>query len=655
MTTTMPGEPKTPVILKTAKGTAPVNFARYETVLAPSAKTTPRAWATPVLSAVSRSATPPTNYIDHERLMDDVAQLYAARDRVITSLDELDAASRNAGTPVRSSSPRERFTHLFGVIREVETTARRSWQDELRASSGANLSLTRALAVGAKNDTLYVTKLVSKRGHQRNANDDESRSHDPTRTPNTNDSPDHRDVLDNFDIFDPFDNVTANALAIKPKAALPKMVPVRPFGYSISTADLVRGLLKDGGWGTDRITHGELLKLVALFNGATPADADKAVSELSDVELKLIADDMDSNGLGNYEGLSTSQKESFIAKLATQLDAKQFIRVAKAFNDDIQIASVLARTSRTSHLATAFIAYCESKFNAAGSEEAKNSAALATAITVANLSPNDLAKFLSAHPQPSTYVTEVFKAAAKHTTSIEKVDTYDITNSKADKTVHHFDTALLVKINHIASKMTAAQENSRFEVFQRTIDTLKWATDYTITPNNSAAIREAVLATTKMMESDLASHLSIHSAQQLTYVEWMRQLIKSGETKKLVELVTVATETSPGDWSWAGYLVAIISRACARIEHENDSLIEVIELASDIAGALLNAAGLLTQIVGETAKSLALFIRSKATDGMDLASLIEIAIAQTLEGPAHKLSRIKYSEGKQDGNLGKPN
>ena len=82
--------------------------------------------------------------------MDEVAQLYAARDRVFGALDVLDAASRNAGTPIRSGSPRERFTHLFGVIREVETTARKTWQEELIASRGADLSLSKALAVGAK-------------------------------------------------------------------------------------------------------------------------------------------------------------------------------------------------------------------------------------------------------------------------------------------------------------------------------------------------------------------------------------------------------------------------------------------------------------------------------------------------------------------------
>ena len=431
------------------------------------------------------------------------------------------------------------------------------------------------------------------------------------------------------------------------------MIPVKSFGYSVGTADLVRRLLKDGGWGTDRITHGELLKLVALFAGTTPDEANEAIRALSDTELKLIADEMDSNGIGNYEGLSTAQKESFIAKLATQLDAKQFVRIAKAFDDDVQFASILARTSGTQHLAAAFIAYCETRFNT-GSTEQKASMALATAITIADMSPNDLANFLGARPQPSAFVAEVFKAATRHTTTTIRGHSYDVTGSKADKIVHHFDTALLVKINQIASGMAATQESARFEVFQRTIDTLKWATGYSTNPNNSSAIKQAVLAASALLERNLATHLDTHSAQQITYVEWIKQLIKSGQTEKVVELVTIANKTSPDDWGWAGYVVAIISRASRSIEDENRGLIEFVELASEIASALLNAASLTVQIVAETAKSLALFIRSKATDGMELDSLIEIAIAQTLEGPEHRLSRIQYSEGKQDGNLGKP-
>jgi hypothetical protein len=118
------------------------------------------------------------------------------------------------------------------------------------------------------------------------------------------------------------------------------------------------------------------------------------------------------------------------------------------------------------------------------------------------------------------------------------------------------------------------------------------------------------------------------------------------------QLVTIATTSSPNDWGWAGYMVAIISRACSSIEDENDGLLELVGLASDIASAILNAVDLAKQIVSETAKSLALFIRSKATDDMDLDSLIEIGIARRLEGPEHRASRKQYNDGKQDGILG---
>ena len=586
--------------------------------------------------------------------MVDVAQLYAARDRVFGALDVLDAASRNAGTPIRSGSPRERFTHLFGVIREVETTVRKTWREELIASRGADLSLSKALAVGAKNDALYVTKLTRKDGETSrtpNANDREGRTADPDRTAPANSS-DHDDRSAVVGEDDPFENSTPYALAFKPRTGTPKLIPVKSFGYSLGTADLVRRLLKDGGWGTGRITHGELLKLVSLFAGTTPADANEAIRALSDTELKLIADDMDSSGLGNYAGLSSSQKESFIAKLATQLDSTQFIRIAKAFDDDVQIAEVLARTAGTQHLAAPFIAYCEAKFSAKGSEETKRSAALATAITIAHVNPNNLAQFLTDYPQPSTFVTGVFKAAARHITTTKRSNSHEITGLNEYKPLHHFDTKLLTKINQVASRMASTQEAACFEVFQRTIDTLKWANDHPPAQDSRDSINRALLSTTGLMQADVAKHLAIHSAQHPTYVEWVKQLLKSGESNKVADLVGTVTGISQDKWWWAGYMVAIVNRASTIIESEDNAVIGLVDLAADIASAILNGAKLAAQIAGETIKSIASFIRSNASEGMNLAALIEIGIAHELEGENGRTSREQYIFGKGDGSLG---
>jgi hypothetical protein len=635
MTTNMPGDPKTPVILKTSKGAAPINFAHYETILVPSAKTAPRVWTTPTVSAVSRSATPPTSYIDPERLMGDVAQLYAAHDRIFSSLDVLDAASRNAGTPIRSGSSRERFAHLFGVIREAETIARKSWQDELIASNGANLTLTRALAAGAKNDALHVTKLTRKDAN-RPTPDGHTHIDDPDRTSNNTPS-DHNDRFDTPIISG---NLNPNALALKPRTAFPKLFPVRPFGYSLSTADLVRGLLKDGGWGTDRITHGELIKLVALFNGATAADAEMAISELSDSELKLIADDMDSNGIGNYEGLSTNQKESFIAKLATQLDAKQFVRVAKAFDDDVEIASVLARTPNTGHLTTGFIAYCESKFIAAGSEEGKRSAALAVAVIAADLTPEQLAAFLTKYSSKELFLSQVFSEACGYTQT--PVYSYDLFGTRTTRIIHRFEPSLLERINATALKIPTANEPARFEIFKRTIMALEWMKATSTDSADDKAIKKVLLVATASAQVDLASHIDANSPDRSFFTSWIRLLLQSNETNQVKESLLAVAKASPGNYEHPGYLIGIVVRAANDIDRNAQ---DSVNLAYDVVSALLNAVPVGGQIAGEILKTAASTIGEASKSSSNIGDLLFAGMESTLKGPAHKAQRKQLLDG----------
>jgi hypothetical protein len=155
-----------------------------------------------------------------------------------------------------------------------------------------------------------------------------------------------------------------------------------------------------------------------------------------------------------------------------------------------------------------------------------------------------------------------------------------------------------------------------------------------------------------LLERDLATHLGIHSAQHPTYVEWIKQLLKSGESNKVADLVGTVTGIPQDKWWWAGYMVAIVTRASTIIESEDNAVIGLVDLAADIASAILNGAKLATQIAGETIKSIASFIRSNASEGMNLAALIEIGIAQELEGENGRTSRGQYISGKGDGSLG---
>ena len=637
MTTKMPSDPKFGVAVKSAKSFAPISFARYRSGLVPPSKTATVVPAKPV-GSTTRVANPPTSYINPERLMDDVAELYAARDRVFGALDALDAASRNAGTPIRSGSPRESFTHLFGVIREVETTVRKTWQEELNASGGADLSLSKALTVGAKIDALYVSKLTRKDAENSrapNANDRESRTADPDRTPPANSS-DHDDRDDRSDVVgedDPFANSSPYALAFKPRTATPKLIPVKSFGYSLGFEDSVRRLLKDGGWGTDRITHGELVKLVALFADATSANATETIRALSDTELKLIANDMDSNGIGNYDGLSTTQKEAFIAKLATQLDAEQFVRIAKAFDDDVQIAAVLARTSGTQHLATAFIAYCEARFNT-GSIEVKNSAALATAIVLADMSPENLVNFLNSHGEREAFLTMLFSAMSGHTQTFG--------GAKTTRIIHRFDPALLLKINQLALTFPRTSEPLRFEIFKRTIATLEWMQATSTDSGADNSIKQVLNSTTALLMNDLATHLNEHSNGQEFYVSWIKQLLLAGEHKTVAELVAQALRSPGGDYRWAGYMLGIITRATDKIDQEHE---DAVNLASDIVSALLNAAPLAGQISGEILKATLLQMRADASKELSLKQRIEKGLNDALNGPNHIPERDRRNLG----------
>jgi hypothetical protein len=637
MTTKMPGDPKIPLAIKTAKFMGPSKFAHYSTVPLTSAKPAVFSPVLPVVSAQLRATTPPTSYINPERLMDDVGELYAAHQRVFKSLDALDAAARYAGTPIRSGSPRERFTHLLGVIREVETTARKAWQDELIAAGGTDRSLQLALKKGAKNDTLYVTKLLTKHGET-------SDGHKAT-------DPDGMPVTPSLEHDDPFDEAMPNALALTTGVPAKQVrsskqfgYKLPPFGYELGLAAEVRDLLKDGGFGTDRLTHGELLKLVALFKGASAQSATATIMSLTDRELRLIADDMDSSGLENYAGLSSSQKESFIAKLATQLDATQFVRIAKAFDDDVQIAQVLARTAGTQHLAAPFVAYCEAKFSVKGNEETKRSAALATAITIANLSAHGLAHFMAEQSNNGVFLSQVFAEASGHTKT--EVRSYDFLGARTTRIIHRFDPSLLAQINQTAGLIPQSNEASRFETFKRTISALEWMNFISNDSSDDPAVKAVLLKSTDLLRTDLAAQLEIHSADQPTYVSWITMLIRSGEAHTVTALVAEARRSAVGgDYRWAGYLLGIVVRAANDIDQKRE---DEISFVSDLVSALLNAAPLAGQIGGELLRSVGLQIQADGKLELKLSERIGRGLNTALAGPEHEFDRNRLNQGLLD-------
>lgn len=97
--------------------------------------------------------------------MDDLTILYAARDRVMLSLTALDCAAIAAGTPIRSTSARERFVDLGTRLREVDEIARKAWQDELGAAGGYKPALRPILVKAGQCDARGLKTLVHKDGN----------------------------------------------------------------------------------------------------------------------------------------------------------------------------------------------------------------------------------------------------------------------------------------------------------------------------------------------------------------------------------------------------------------------------------------------------------------------------------------------------------
>jgi hypothetical protein len=548
---------------------------------------------------------------------------------VFKSLDALDAAARYAGTPIRSGSPRERFTHLFGVIREVETTARKAWQDELIAAGGTNRPLRLALEKAAKNDALYVTKLLSKDGTS-----DGQKATDPDR------SHDKDPSVHSEGFEEQFENVNPIALAFRTSDRDREPAP-RTLGPKLpKISDGVQRLLDEGGWDVDKVAHTKLLLIVSWFKSTYGEDANNTIRNLKDDELDLIADRMDSRGLGNSGGLSSAQKESFIATLAVKLDSEQFARIARAFDDDEQIASVLVRTPGAMAQSTFFVEYCKTKFTDARSAEVKRSAALAAAITVANLAPDDLAQFLTKHRGEGAFMTQVFTEACGYTQ--KPVYSYDFLGARTTRIVHRFDPTLLIRINQTALLIPTTDEASAFEVFKRTVTAIEWMS---ATSNDSAddkVIKHLLMVATDSVTRDLVGHIKENSPDRSFFISWMRRLLQNNESLRVEEAMATLTKESAGDYQYSGYLVGIIVRASNDITQASK---ESIDLASDIVSALLNAVPLGAQLIGETLKTAFATIQEASKTSTNLGDLLFAGIESTLRGPAHESHRRQLLDG----------
>ncbi len=120
-------------------------------------RTTPTTFAAP---------SPPKNYVNVEKLLEDVVRLHAVRDHVVFGLDELDSASIEACTPVRSTLARDRIWSLLAMIRDIEAMARKIWQEEFAAAGMLTPKLASLLVKAGAADAKTVQKLIEGDGSE---------------------------------------------------------------------------------------------------------------------------------------------------------------------------------------------------------------------------------------------------------------------------------------------------------------------------------------------------------------------------------------------------------------------------------------------------------------------------------------------------------
>ena len=74
---------------------------------------------------LARTPVAARNYVNVEKLLEDVVRFHALRDVILLGLDDLDLASVRACKPIRSMPARGSMVHLLTVIRDAEAMARK--------------------------------------------------------------------------------------------------------------------------------------------------------------------------------------------------------------------------------------------------------------------------------------------------------------------------------------------------------------------------------------------------------------------------------------------------------------------------------------------------------------------------------------------------
>lgn len=587
-------------------------------------------------AASVRNATVPNQYVDAERLHEALQTLTATRTALLAACDQADLASSRAGTPLRTQNVRSQIELLTNEVRIIDSRIAEAVAGELAQRHGVAASVGTALSARRPNeidrefdprdrsgrfDSCFRAERDHARGRGRDQGFDQEweflhRSLRDPRWYRVARSTNQTGAIVPY-LLTQLASGSGSKSAKPPKPVI--LGPPNPLTVEQALTK-VRELLKDGGWGEDLLMNGELKTLVKLFLGLGSATATAVIAKLTDAELKLIADDIDSSGLGNYDGLSSSEKEAFIVDLASKLDAKQFARIAVAFDDPEQIARVLARTKNSWPAKQGFLEYATSLLRVDGerTNPATDSLSLGIATVLASLEQAQLTIAINTIAPHPGLLELVFQIASRMT---EK------TYPEGIESTVTFYPALLLKINEIALQLPA-NSAERCAIFVSTTTTLKWMNNMS-TSRVDAEIKLVLTCATKLLGNNPVAFMGSFKHESSSYVEWLTELIEFHEAKPTIELLMNFQKGSkrPDDLWMLGYVTGVLLRA----EHNVEQRLEQrIAFAVGVVGGLLNALPTGGQVLGAVALEIEEDIRKDMKSGMNEAAVIFKAVTKRL-------------------------
>ena len=551
--------------------------------------------------------------MDPDRLHEAVQALMRTRTALIEACDRADAASNDAGTPLRTQSLRAHIDAVTTEIRFIDSKITETAASERVEHQSTVGNVTKTLALQSSDTLNSVTVGRSSRQigtnlEARNSStrvQNANRSGEPIQSVHLSSAGDHQnDVDDEQPESIPLFLLTAKSLMVPRTQVRTK----RTFYELPSLASSIRKLLKDGGFGTDRITNGELKEIVELFKLADPAWLNQCIFDLSDKELKLIADDMDSSGFGNYNGLSSKEKEAFIANLATKLDAKQFARICAAFNDPKQIASVLAVTKNCWLAKQGFLTYCKNVFdsrNRTANFSAADSELAAAAQVIASLSTAQLSTVLSEQADSLEFLRGIFRLAQGQM----------LIPSTSGRLDCAFDPKLIQTINQLALGLPP-RSAERFLVFRLTVESL--VNMKAANPAPEVGFLELLKKAIQLLGSNPLTILADHKADRFLFTDFFILLAQSDQMSVCTSMINSLRGTmSQGDAMMVGYVIALIENAEQAISNQREHR---IKLAYGFAFALINAFEPWVVVAGSAGFSLLEFVTSNIDNGLSVSA-----------------------------------